>query len=632
MPQNTGTVRIEIVVDDKGTVKVKRFGDQTDKALKRTGKSVTDFDKKLAGTNTTLTKMGSLVGALAGTYGLMKLVSALEDCVKAASDLEEVTSKFNVVFAEQAKQAEIWAQALVDGYAMSTREARQYLASVQDLLVPMGMQAEAAAYLSNEIVKLSADLGSFNNLPTAKVMEDIQSALVGNYETMKKYGVVINATIVQEHALAMGLAATKDELTVAQKAYAAYQLIVEGSTAAIGDQERTQKSYANQVKRLKANIEELRVEIGRDLLPVLSSWLKKINAILKAWNRFVKGPSAIDIALETMETQAEKLRIQIGTIEAQIRAADAAGSGWGNALGINVEELQGKLKLLNKELKDTEASIQFWKLEKVGAIAPGMVEDIRSGAGGMPDMSGLTGGATQKGFQMGQDMWSTWAGAAEWGWQDDIVNYENALTTKIDMTAEHFRQMKELTAGNQQEMAEIYRQAAAQIEAIEAQKRDMLISSAGTIADRVASAGQLLMSASNKQNKTLFAITKAAAISSAIVNTYKAVMLAKASAPPPINYALAAAEMAYGMAQVAKIQSQSYGAMAGGGGAVGTYAASPVTGIPTGSTSAGKEEQKITLVFKGNSGGDAALMDFLIEKLNDSVEVRGARVVATEIA
>lgn len=33
----------------------------------------------------------------------------------------------------------------------------------------MGMQANAAANLSNEIVKLSADLGSFNDLPTEQV-------------------------------------------------------------------------------------------------------------------------------------------------------------------------------------------------------------------------------------------------------------------------------------------------------------------------------------------------------------------------------------------------------------------------------------------------------------------------------
>ena len=228
MPSNTGTVKIEIRVDDKGTVKVKQFGDQMDKtgrkgeqSFKRTGRSVGDFNKKLTTSNASLMKMQSIVVGLVGTYGLYKLASALNDCVKAASDLEEVTSKFNVVFAEQAKKAEEWARTLQDAYAMSMREAKQYLSSIQDLLVPMGMNARAAAYLSNEIVKLSADLGSFNNLPTAQVMLDIQSALVGNYETMKKYVVVLNATTVQQTALNMGLAETNGMLTAADKAQAA---------------------------------------------------------------------------------------------------------------------------------------------------------------------------------------------------------------------------------------------------------------------------------------------------------------------------------------------------------------------------------------------------------------------------
>jgi len=438
---------------------------------------------------------------------------------------------------------------------------------------------------------------------------------------MKKYGVVVNATIVQEKALAMGLASTKNELTVAQKAFAAYTLMLESSKAAIGDMARTSGSYANQVKAMKANVENLKAEIGRNLLPTLSSWLETINKILVAWNKLFSGPSAIDASLAILETEAKRLRNSIATFEDQIRI-------WSYQKGIDMDAARKNLQLLNDELKDIEASIQYWKHEKAADIAPST---------GASDMSALTGGTTQKGMQMGQDMWSMWAGAAEWGYEDEIINYENSLVTKIDMTAEHFRQMKELTAGNQQEMAEIYRQSAAQIEAIETQKRTMLISSAQTITDRVAMAGRLMMAASDKQNKALFAITKSAAIVSAMVSTYKAVMIAKASAPPPINYVLAAAELAYGLAQVANIKSQSYGGMGGGGGgggggAVGTYPASPATGFPIVPTAKEEPKTDITFIFKGHSAGEDAFMDFFIEKFNDSVEVRGARVVATELA
>lgn len=191
--------------------------------------------------------------------------------IPAASNLQEIQSKFDVVFAGQTTLVNKWAENLVDKYAMSTREAKQYQSSIQDLLVPMGMQEKAAARLSNEIVKLSADLGSFNNMPTAQVMESVQSALVGNYETMKKFGVVINETRVQQEALNMGLVKTKDELTGADKAQAAYSLMVKSSTAAMGDMERTADGYANTTKRLSSEWEDFSAALGEKFLPAATS-------------------------------------------------------------------------------------------------------------------------------------------------------------------------------------------------------------------------------------------------------------------------------------------------------------------------------------------------------------------------
>ncbi len=187
-------LNVDLVVDDQGSIVIKKF----------------------AGTvKDVFSALGPAMLALGGGAGVVEILS---QSVKSASDLAEVTSKFNTVFAGQTALAETWAQTMVDGYAMSTRESRQYLAAMQDLLVPMGMNADAAGKMSNEVVKLAADLGSFNNKETATVMDDIQSALVGNYETMKKYGVVLNASVVEQEALRMGLKKTKDELTAADKA------------------------------------------------------------------------------------------------------------------------------------------------------------------------------------------------------------------------------------------------------------------------------------------------------------------------------------------------------------------------------------------------------------------------------
>lgn len=246
-------LNVDLVVDDQGTIVVKKF----------------------AGTvKEVFSALGPAMLALGGGAGVAEILS---QSVKSASDLAEVSSKFNTVFTGQTALAETWAQTMVDGYAMSTREARQYLSAMQDLLVPMGMNAEAAGKMSNEVVKLAADLGSFNNKETSQVMDDIQSALVGNYETMKKYGVVLSASVVEQEALRMGLKKTKDELTAADKAQAAYSLIVKGSQAAIGDMARTQDGYANQLKKAKATVEDITAAIGDGLQTELAGLLKWFN-------------------------------------------------------------------------------------------------------------------------------------------------------------------------------------------------------------------------------------------------------------------------------------------------------------------------------------------------------------------
>lgn len=70
----------------------------------------------------------------------------------------------------------------------------------------------------------------------------------------------------------------------------------------------------------------------------------------------------------------------------------------------------------------------------------------------------------------------------------------------------------------------------------------------------------------NTRSRALFAIGKAAAIGQATVDTYAAANKALASAPPPFNFALMAAVIAAGLANVATIASTGFG---GGGGRSG---------------------------------------------------------------
>lgn len=250
MSEKVGELYVDVIIKT-GSV---------DKELDKIEKKVYNADKSFM----------SLGKTIAGFVSAGVLINFAKNAVKAASDLEEVTSKFNTVFASTFVDVEQSVSLLQKSYMMSEREARQFLSSTQDLLVPMGVQADTAAVLSEEIVKLSADLGSFNNLPTAQVMADIQSALVGNFETTKKYGVVLNETVIKEEAMRLGLYKKGQALDAATKAQIALSLITKGSSAALGDSIRTAGSFANQMKKSQARVEDFTAAIGAPIRDALS--------------------------------------------------------------------------------------------------------------------------------------------------------------------------------------------------------------------------------------------------------------------------------------------------------------------------------------------------------------------------
>ena len=335
--------------------------------IKATGRAFDALDKDIKQTNGTVHKSSTLFTKLAGVLSAGAIAYAIKrigaESIATASDLDEVNSKFDTVFNGQAEAASKWAKELQDSYGTSRRESKEYLSSIQDLLVPMGMAADAAGKMSSDVVKMAVDLGSFNNKLTSTVIDDYQSALVGNYETMKKYGVVLNATVVQQKAMQMGLAATKTELTASDKAMAAHQLIIEGSTAANGDWARTSKQYANLSKQLTSDIENLSSTIGGSLLPSAT----KIKASISEWiqaNETLIG--------QNVTAYVQGIAASISNGITWFQAHQAVIKSTASAIGTAVITY-GKFWAITKTIAASTALITFFKniLKSVVALRAG---------------------------------------------------------------------------------------------------------------------------------------------------------------------------------------------------------------------------------------------------------------------
>lgn len=259
-------ILVEILGDDSS------FRKATDSATKSGSK----FGNVLQG-------VGQGIGQ-AVTMGVSMAASAVVDfagkSVTAASDVAEAQSKVNVVFGQSAQSVTTFAETAAEKIGMSKLEALSATGTFGNLFKTMGMGEADAAKMSTSVTTLAADLGSFNNLPTADVLEKIRSGLVGESEPLRSLGINLTEAAVAQKAVNMGLATSTKTVTEAAKVQARYALIVEQSTDAQGDYARTSDGLANTTKTLQAKMDNLSASIGEKLLPVVLGLATALDKLL----------------------------------------------------------------------------------------------------------------------------------------------------------------------------------------------------------------------------------------------------------------------------------------------------------------------------------------------------------------
>lgn len=220
-----------------------------------------------------MTKAGKVVGAAlaaaAAAAGAMAIKIGV-DAVKAASDLSETISKVGVLFGDTSKDIEKFASSAAASLGQTKQQALDAAATFATFGKAAGLTGKDLSKFSIDFVKLSSDLASFNNTSPEQAINAIGSALRGESEPLRAYGVLLNDATLKSAALELGIInTTKNALTPQQKVLAAQKVIFEQTTAAQGDFARTSGGLANQTRILTAQLENAKTTIGQALLPIV---------------------------------------------------------------------------------------------------------------------------------------------------------------------------------------------------------------------------------------------------------------------------------------------------------------------------------------------------------------------------
>ena len=294
--------------------------------------------------------------------------------IQTASDLEEVQNVVNVSFGSMANEVEAFAKTAIWSFGMSELTAKQTASTFMAMANGMGLAMKDGKNMSLQLTALAGDMASFYNVRQDVAQTALNSIFTGETESLKKFGVVMTEANLSAFALSRGITKSYSAMSQAEKVALRYHYVLKATANAQGDFVRTSGSWANQVRVLKEQFNQLLGILGKGLIQVLTP-------IVQVLNKLLSYLIAIGNAIAKLFGGGK-----ITSISGSI--ADASGSA--GDLNNNIGDASGSLEDANNNAKKLQKTIaSFDELNVLNS------KDTSSSSG-----SGGTGGAISGGLEI----------------------------------------------------------------------------------------------------------------------------------------------------------------------------------------------------------------------------------------
>lgn len=313
-------------------------------------------------------KAAAIATAVAGAFVAVKTLSYLKQAEQDASDLNETVSKAQNIFPKTQAALNKFAATSATALGLSRQQAIEGAASFGNFFNQIGIGEKQSLKMSTALIQLSADLGSFSNADPSEVMASFLSATRGEYDSLQKFIPTINAATVQTEALRLSHKKSAKDLTDADKALALYKISLRDAGKATGDFARTAGGQANATRTLKANLADIRTEIGTALMPVVVTIVNALNS------QFVP---AIKSLWATHGPQVVKFFQNVTLAMEDLIAGFNAGGPSVDGYVSRFEQIGAALRNLGPTLKNAVADVKAWIASQQDPGGPPLSERLQ---------------------------------------------------------------------------------------------------------------------------------------------------------------------------------------------------------------------------------------------------------------
>lgn len=266
----------------------------------------TVLENRTIGIGNSLDKIGLSVKKFAATLGIAFGVSSLikfgKEAINLASDVQEVQNVVDTAFGSMSGMVEDFASTAIEKLGMSELAAKQTASTYMAMSKGMGMYGKEAAQMAIDAAARTGDIASFYNMTQKEADTMLKSIWTGETESLKRIGVVMTQTNLDQYALQKGFGKTTSAMNQQELTMLRYQYVMDKTSLAAGDFEKTQDSWANQTRVLTERWKQFLSLMGTGLIQMLTPALKFLNQMMSVLLRFADAFSKVTASIFGKQT------------------------------------------------------------------------------------------------------------------------------------------------------------------------------------------------------------------------------------------------------------------------------------------------------------------------------------------
>lgn len=321
------------------------MADMSGKALQTISSGATSLTSSLGAIKNVVAGIVDSFFALAG----VQVGDIFSEGAKGAIDYVENLNLFSVAMGSSIDKGLAFVSQMQEVYGMDPSNIYRYTGYFYQLTDAIGMSEEASSVMSLSMTKAANDLASLYNVDIQKAVDDLSSGMQGMTRSVRKYGMDIRMTTLEQTAMKYGLEGNVETMSEANRQALRYITMLEqaqnalhqttnavdGTSGELGDFARNIETPANQLRIFKEQMSQLGRAIGNFIVAPLQRALPYINGFIMALRTLVN-----------FAAQLAGVSVEAGdSLDKAGDSASGAASGVG-AIGKAADKASKKLKQL----------------------------------------------------------------------------------------------------------------------------------------------------------------------------------------------------------------------------------------------------------------------------------------------